>query len=78
MVFDDGMKGGLLEIICMTTEAAGHVIMILFAAGLRPRQDFMIGPVFAVAPPLVFTLVRPPTNAFLKRIRTVSDVTIDS
>ena len=65
-----------MEIICMTNEAATQVAMILSAAGLQPRQDFMIGPTLAVEPPLVFTFVRPLTVAFLKQIRTVPDVTL--
>jgi hypothetical protein len=62
----------------MTTKAATQVMTILSTAGLRPRADFMIGPMLAVDPPLVFTLVRPLTDASLEQLRTVPDVTNDS
>jgi hypothetical protein len=67
-----------VKIICLTTEAATQVLTILSAAGLHLRQDYMIGPILAAEPPLVFTLVRPLTGAFLEQIRAVPDVATDS
>jgi hypothetical protein len=67
-----------VNITCMTTQAATQVMTILFTAGWCPRQDFMIGPAFAVEPPLIFTILRPLTDDFLVEIGAIPGVRIAS
>ncbi len=65
-----------MQIVCITTQAAAQVLVILLTAHLQPARDFELHPVLSLTPPITYTLYRAVPGPQMAKLRAIADTTI--
>ena len=65
-----------MQIICITTQAAAQVLVVLLTAHLQPARDFELHPVLSLKPPITYTLYRAVPRSQMAKLRAIPDATM--